>query len=130
MNIERKNPAPKEYQSLRVLTGMTSRTLEASKKALTHSLFAVCIRDDESNLIGMGRVVGDIGSHVLVVDIAVHPDHQRKGHSHLIMTEIMNFIKNEVSECASVNLFADVDFLYQKYGFIVPTTSTGMILKR
>ncbi len=130
MIVRRENPTAQEYLSLRSQAGMTFRSTEASKQALSRSLFSVCLRDEKNKLIGMGRVVGDQGSHVQVVDIAVHPDHQKKGLSHLIMKEIMSFIENEVDECAFVNLFADVDFLYQKYGFVIPTTSKGMVWKK
>lgn len=40
----------------------------------------------------------------------------------------MNFIDKEVPRCAFVNLFADVDFLYGKYGFVRSNKSIGMYL--
>lgn len=77
----------------------------------------------------MGRVVGDLGCHVQIVDIAIDPKFQKRGLSKRIMHAVMDFVKSEVPDCAYVNLFADVDYLYQKYGFDYPK-SKGMYLNR
>lgn len=50
-----------EFVTLRTTAGMRRR-----------------MRDTQSKLIGMGRLVGDLGSFVAISDIAVHPDHQGK----------------------------------------------------
>ena len=100
---------------------------EAAVDALPKSLFAITLRD-EGQLVGMGRVVGD-GLHVQVVDIAVHPDAQGQGLSRIIMEAIMEFI-DSLPPSTIVNLFADIDWLYQKFGFVVPEHTTGMSLKR
>lgn len=121
-------PTPEEYCELRKLCGLGPRTVAAATIALPRSLFAICLRSGEENqLIAMGRVVGDLGSHVQVCDIAVRPEHQKKGYSKIILENIRAFIKREVPECAFVNLFADVDFLYQKFGFEY-TVAKGMYL--
>lgn len=120
--------SPQEYCDLREDCGLSKRTLEAAALALPRSLYFVSIRDGD-RLIGMGRVIGDLGCHVQISDIAVHPDYQKQGLSHVIMKRIMRFIENEVPECAFVNLFADVDYLYQKYGFVEGTKTKGMHLK-
>jgi len=127
--IVKENPSPLEYHQIRIWCGLTPRLVEACALALEHSLFCVCLRTESKELIGMGRVVGDLGSHVQVVDIAVRPDFQKKGLSKVIMNEIMHFINSKVPECAFVNLFADVDYLYQKYGFRYPNAK-GMYLDR
>ena len=80
----------------------------------------------EGRLIGMGRIVGDGGCHLQLVDIAVHPDHQKKGLSRQILTRLRSHLEREIPECAVVSLFADVDYLYQKFGFEYPRKSKGM----
>ena len=122
-------PTPGEYCGLRALCGLGPRTIEAAKISLPRSLYAVSIRDQSGKLIGMGRVVGDLGSHVQVVDIAVDPAYQKRGLSRKIKDRITHFVETEVPECAFVNLFADIDYLYQKYGFEYPV-SKGMFLNR
>lgn len=120
-------PTPHEYCALRVAAGMSPRDVVAAATGLPRSLHAVSVRDSE-RLVAMGRVVGD-GLHVQVVDIAVHPDYQGRGLSRLVLDSIMGYVAT-LPLTSSVSLFADVDWLYQKYGFANPENSTGMFLVR
>jgi ribosomal protein S18 acetylase RimI-like enzyme len=122
-------PTPEEYCLLRSKCGLGVRTVDAAKLALPRSLYALSLRDTKHNLVGMGRIVGDLGSHVQIVDIAVEPAFQKRGLSRVIMDRLMAFVAAEVPSCAYVNLFADVDYLYQKYGFEY-AVSKGMSLNR
>ncbi len=120
-------PGAVEYCELRRAAGLSPMDEDAAAAALPKSLFAVTIRDGGA-LIGMGRLVGD-GLHVQVVDVAVHPDHQGEGLGRQIMEHIMDFVCREIPECAVVSLLADVDWLYQKFGFDLPRRSVGMMLR-
>ena len=68
--ITHENPLPEEYCHLRKITGLSPKTIEAAIVSLPHSLFAITIRD-EGKLIAMGRIIGDLGCFVQIVDIAV-----------------------------------------------------------
>lgn len=129
IHLSEESPAAAEYVALRQACAMAPRTLEAARVALPKSLFSVTLRDETGRLVGMGRIIGDLGCHVQLVDIAVSPDFQKQGLSRRIMDRLMEFVKKEVPDCAFVNLFADVDFLYEKYGFVRPK-SVGMALQR
>lgn len=120
-------PEVDEYCDLRIATGLSAMDRAAAHTALPRSLHAVTIRDRE-RLVAMGRVVGD-GLHVQVVDIAVAPDRQGEGLSRTVMEDIMGFI-DTLPRSTIVNLFADIDWLYQKFGFVVPEHTTGMSLRR
>jgi len=120
-------PEVDEYCDLRIATGLSAMDRVAAKTALPRSLHAVTIRDGE-RLVAMGRVVGD-GLHVQVVDIAVAPDRQGEGLSRTVMEDIMGYI-DTLPPSTIVNLFADIDWLYQKFGFVVPDHTTGMSLRR
>lgn len=120
-------PTSAEYCELRKLCGLSEKTLQAADMGLPRSLYAVTIRF-HGKLIGMGRIIGDLGCHVQITDIAVHPDFQGRKFANLIMDKIMGFVKRECPECCFVNLFADVEFLYVKYGFIPSVKSQGMYL--
>ena len=120
-------PSVDEYCGLRIATGLSAMDPDAATAALPRSLHAVTIREHD-RLVAMGRVVGD-GLHVQVVDIAVEPDYQGQGLSRQVMENIMAFIATLPSSTI-VNLFADIDWLYQKFGFVVPTHTTGMSFKR
>lgn len=124
-------PGIEEYQNLRVICGLSPRSFEAASKGLPNSLFSITIRDQNS-LIGMGRIVGDGGCNLEVVDIAVHPEYQQRGIGQMIMTRIMAFIENNAPVSAYVSLIADdhSPALYSKYGFELTTPrSVGMALK-
>lgn len=119
-------PAVDEFCDLRIAAGLSAMDRTAAAAALPRSLHAVTIRDGE-RLIGMGRVVGD-GLHVQVTDIAVHPQFQGQGLSRLVMASIMGFVAT-LPRSTIVSLFADVDWLYGKFGFAVPRASVGMMLR-
>lgn len=124
-------PGIEEYQNLRVICGLSPRTSEAASQGLPNSLFSITIRR-QNILVGMGRIVGDGGCNLEVVDIAVHPEYQRRGIGQRIMSKIMAFIENNAPVSAYVSLIADdhSPALYSKYGFEVTTPrSVGMALK-
>lgn len=122
-------PRPDEYCALRKLVGLSPMDIKSAEEALPRSLFTICIRDGKK-LIAMGRLVGDKGCFVQVVDIAVDPSYQKQGLSRKVMEALMEFINKEFPRCAVVSLFADVDYLYQKFGFKEPNVSKGMFLQR
>lgn len=120
-------PGVDEFCDLRIAAGLSAMDRTAAAAALPRTLHAVTIRDG-SRLIAMGRVVGD-GLHVQVTDIAVDPDYQKRGLSRLVMESIMRYV-HSLPASTIVTLFADIDWLYDKYGFAVPRASTGMMLRR
>ncbi|GJM12962.1 MAG: AttT protein [Pseudohongiella sp.] len=124
-------PDIEEYRNLRVTCGLSPRSRDAASKGLPNSLFSTTVRD-KTKLIGMGRIVGDGGCNLEVVDIAVHPNYQRRGIGQAIMANIMSYIENNAPESAYVSLIADdhSPALYSKYGFELTTPrSVGMALK-
>jgi GNAT superfamily N-acetyltransferase len=125
--IQHEPSSSEEYCNLRKLTGLSLKTLEAAEVSLSRSLFMITIRD-ENKLIGMGRVIGDLGCFIQIVDIAVHPDYHGQKLGRVIMENIMEFIKRDCHKCAFVSLFADVSYLYQKFGFVDSVKSQGMYL--
>ena len=123
-------PTAEEYVRLRLDAGLSRRSIEAAQIALPNSLFCVCVRCEDV-LIGMGRVVGDGGCNFEIVDVAVHPHHQRKGLGYKIMSSLMEYLLNNAPSSAYVSLIADegAPSLYEKFGF-KPTApaSIGMAL--
>ena len=124
-------PGPDEYRALRLAAGLSPKTSEAAERGLPASLFGVCLRVD-GRLIGMGRIVGDGGCNYEVVDVAVHPDFQRRGLGSTIMESLMGYLRDNAPESAYVSLLADggAPALYEKFGFRrTAPTSVGMALK-
>lgn len=128
LSIDDAAPSADEFCELRVLGGLSAMTAAAAADALPRSLYAVTIRDGDQ-LVAMGRLVGD-GIHNLITDVVVRPDQQGRGLSRVIMDRIIHFVDHELPGCAWVNLFADVPWLYQKWGFAVNESSVGMMRPR
>ncbi|MEO1261197.1 MAG: GNAT family N-acetyltransferase [Bacteroidota bacterium] len=128
--IEGKIPV-KTYQKMRVDCGLSAKTDEACKIGLHNSIYSLMVRDGKK-IVGMGRVIGDGGCFCQVVDICVVPEQQGKGIGKIIMTQISNFIKNNLPKSCYTSLIADgnASYLYEKFGFrnTMPQ-SKGMYLK-
>jgi ribosomal protein S18 acetylase RimI-like enzyme len=111
-------PTPQEYVALRAAAGLSARTLEAARRGLPNSVFAVSVRRGPE-LVGMGRIVGDGGCNYEIVDIAVRPDCQRRGLGMRIMQALMEYLHVHAPESAYVSLIADegAPELYARFGF-------------
>ena len=123
-------PNWEEYINLRLAAGLSRKSEAAAKAGLPNTLFAVCVRA-EGELIGMGRVIGDGGCNFDIVDMAVHPDHQRRGIGYRIMDMLMRYVRDVAPETAYVSLLADdwAPALYRKFGFEFTAPRTvGMAL--
>jgi GNAT superfamily N-acetyltransferase len=125
-------PSVADYRRLREQSGLSTKTLAAAERGLPNTLFGVEVLAD-SEVIGMGRVIGDGGCFYQVVDIAVLPEHQGKGLGKAIMREISGYIEREIPESAHISLLADGKAfeLYQQFGFTLSAPhSVGMGLKK
>jgi GNAT superfamily N-acetyltransferase len=67
----------------------------------------------------MGRLIGDGGWYFHVVDMAVLPDHQRRGLGHRVLTRLLDLIRQHAPPGAYVSLMADPPgrALYAGHGF-------------
>ena len=84
---------------------------------LKNSLFAVtAFHEDEP--VGIGRVVGDGGCFFEIVDIAVLPEHQKRGVGQLIMDAVMAYLLEHAPSSAYVSLMADhgTPTFYERFG--------------
>ena len=121
---------PQTYIDLRVNCGLSAKTVKAATIGLNHSLCSVVvINEDNDEIIGMGRLIGDGGCHCQVADTCILPPHQGKGLSKLIMQKLDEFIQENIPETCYINLIADGEAykLYQQYRFKeVWSASRGM----
>jgi GNAT superfamily N-acetyltransferase len=111
-------PSVEDYCRLRVSTGLSPKSAEAAAAGLPNTLFGVLVLK-EDKVIGMGRVVGDNGLFYQVVDIAVEPEHQRRGLGKAIVGKIVDHLKRSAPSGAHVSLIADgtAHHLYAQFGF-------------
>ena len=130
-SIEAGVPDVDTYLQLREKAGMRARTIQGATKGLGSELFSVILRASESGeAVGMGRVVGDGGTVFHICDMAVEEKWQGKGGGTMIMHSLMEYILEEASPQSYINLMADVDGFYERWGFkpTVPN-SRGMFLR-
>ncbi|KAI7868659.1 GCN5-related N-acetyltransferase [Mucor mucedo] len=114
-------PPAEKFCELRKRAGLSPKSVEVAKRALPHTVYGVSVVNNQDNsIVGMGRIVGDRYLALTIVDVAVFPEHQKKGLGKLIMETLMTYIKANVTRDCYITLMADGDakFLYEKYGFI------------
>ena len=117
-SIEVAVPDVETYLRLREKAGMRPRTISGATKGLGSELYSVLLRHNESNeIVGMGRVVGDGGTVFHICDMAVEQEWQGQGGGTMIMDSLMEYITREASGYSYINLMADVDGFYERWGF-------------
>jgi GNAT superfamily N-acetyltransferase len=124
-------PGNEEYRTLRAAAGLSVMSEQGAAMGLPASWSAVCVRLDGA-LVGMGRVVGDGGLFLFVVDIAVAPAWQGKGLGRRIMQALMDDVHARAPVRTMVALIADgtAHQLYAKFGFkLVAPGAQGMLLR-
>ncbi|CAN9295179.1 unnamed protein product [Alternaria alternata] len=96
-------PTPQRYHDIRKLAGMTPPPMEAVPKSLANSFCCIVayerkdMLDDTTpasaqDVVAMGRLVGDGSLFLIMVDIAVHPDHQRRGLGKRIVQRLLDYV--------------------------------------
>ena len=75
----------------------------------------------------MGRVIGDGGWYFHVIDMAVLPEHQRRGVGDTLLGALLAEVRARAPGDAYVNLLADPPGvrLYERHGF--QTTAPGSV---
>jgi ribosomal protein S18 acetylase RimI-like enzyme len=131
-------PTPQAYHDLRKIAGMTPPPMEAVPKALANS-FAGFLAYEKQHMtnettpgldqvpVAMGRLLGDGSLFLLLCDVAVHPEHQRRGLGKHIVQSLVDYVDNHAPE-AYVSLVADTPAqrLYPLFGFKNVEPSVGM----
>ena len=130
-NIEEGAPDPETFLRLRSAAGMRPRSVRGASKGLGQELFSVLLRLEKSGeIVGMGRVVGDGGTIFVICDMMVIESFQKKGGGTMIMDAIMDYLLKEAPPNSYINLMADVDGFYERWGFEPsPPRSRGMVLR-
>ena len=116
--IRNEIPTVKDYIEIRLLAGLSRKSVEAATIGLKNSLFGVVVYSNNFP-IGIGRIIGDGGCFFEVTDMAVLPEHQHKGVGKLIMNSLVAWLKENAPVTAYVSLMADhgTPEFYAKFGF-------------
>lgn len=116
--LVQRRPTVTEFRALRDATEMRARSVEGVRRGLPNTLFgAVVVHEPTDSTVGMGRVVGDGGTVLLITDIAVHPSHQSLGLGTQIMESINEFIDRNAAPETYVNLLATDTEFYEQFGY-------------
>ncbi|KAI9830363.1 MAG: hypothetical protein M1819_005744 [Sarea resinae] len=113
-------PSIQEYLDLRRLSGLSPKTEAQATAALPGGWYAVHVVHTPTNVaVGVGRIIGDGGWYFHIVDMAVLPEHQRKGLGDIILRALLKKIKTEAPPGAYITLLADPPGrkLYGRHGF-------------
>lgn len=134
-------PVP-AYLHLRSASGLSPKTAVQATAALQGSWYGCYVTHDATGAhVGMGRIIGDGGWYFHIVDMAVLPEHQRRGLGDAILKTLLAKIRREAPPAgpggdgrggAYVSLFADEAGrrLYAKNGFAESAPKElGMVMK-
>ena len=113
-------PSVDDYLRLRQESGLSARTRQEAENGINGAwASAIVIHVESGDTVGMGRVLSDGGWYFHVIDMAVLPDHQRKGIGDAILAALLDRIEAH-SPNAYVNLLADPPGrrLYARHGFV------------
>ena len=95
-------------------------TIEQTELAMKHTLFRISVWDRD-RIVGMARMIGDMGLDYYIKDVVVRPEYQRKGIGRMMIQKLLKFIEeNGVSGTEIfVELCAVPDKVpfYEKFGF-------------
>jgi ribosomal protein S18 acetylase RimI-like enzyme len=125
-------PDVKSYLALRKGAGLSPRRPDQAESGLPGSWYAVfVVLEETGEPVGMGRVIGDGGWYFHILDMAVSPEHQRKGIGDTILSALIERIRKDAPGGAFVSLLADPPGrrLYTRHGFEeTAPASLGMAL--
>ncbi|KAL3452741.1 hypothetical protein BJX65DRAFT_154137 [Aspergillus insuetus] len=126
------------YLHLRAASGLTPKTPAQGAAIPSGSWYGVYITytdptSSSTSPVAMGRIISDGGWYFHIADMAVLPEHQRKGLGDIVLKELLRYIRENAPEGEPyVNLLADPPGrkLYAKNGFVESApVSTGMVFK-
>lgn len=125
IRYENLSPTPQEYNGLRKDAGWPKMDMDTAASCLPNSAFIVSAFSG-SELVGMGRVVGDGGLCFYIQDVIVLKSHQGLGIGAGIMDRILAFIDGRAVKDTYVGLMSAVgkEAFYERYAFTIRPTET------
>ena len=112
----------KAYNDMRELVGWRRLDPQQAQTGLDNSIFTT-VAYDANEPVGMARIVGDGGYMYLIVDVMVHPDHQKQGIGRMLLERINGFLGDLASDgrVLMVNLMATLgnEGFYEKFGVLL-----------
>lgn len=95
-------------------------SLEQVELALSHTVFSVSVYEN-GEVIGMARMLGDMGMCYYIKDVAVKPEYQHRGIGLMLMNELEAFIADNgiKGSYVFIELAAEPKNIafYERFGF-------------
>ncbi len=113
-------PTVAAYVRLRADSGLSPKTEAQATAALAGTWWGChVVHDTTDDVVAMGRVLGDGGWYFHIADMATLPGHQRLGLGDLVITALLDRIRDQAPPDAYVTLMADPPGrkLYARHGF-------------
>ena len=130
--LAEKIPSIEDYIRIRLEAGLSEKSIEAASLGLPNSIYSVVVYFGDSP-IGIGRIIGDGGCFFEITDMAVIPEHQKKGVGAMIMTALLTYLGKNAPNTSYVSLMADhgTPYFYEKFGFTFSEMpkSSGMYMR-
>ncbi len=125
-------PSVEDYLDLRLRAGLSPKREDQAVAALPGS-WAAChvVHESGDPSVAMGRVIGDGAWYFHVIDMAVLPEHQRRGLGGAVLRHLLEQIRLRAPQGAYVSLLADPPGrrLYATHGFADSAPgAVGMVL--
>jgi ribosomal protein S18 acetylase RimI-like enzyme len=125
--IKLESPSVEEFTLLRGKIGWDDIDVNLAETSLKNSLFHVTVYD-KSELVAMGRVVGDGAMYFYIQDVIVDPNYQKMGVGSVVMKHIEAYLAVSAAKGSTIGLLAakGKEAFYRKYGYIKrPNESLG-----
>lgn len=93
---------------------------EQTRLAMEHTLFRISVFDGDK-IIGMARMIGDMGLDYYIKDVVVRPEYQHKGIGKMMINELMKFVND--NGIGGTDIFVELCAVpdkmpfYEKLGF-------------
>lgn len=124
--IEHTPPGAEDLINLRSACALRPPPLDKVPAAIAASLHCVTAKSPQGEVVGMVRAIGDGHIYVQIVDMAVHPNHQRRGLGKRMLRELVGWIDGECGDVyTSLIAMPGSEEMYRREGF-VETGGRGM----
>ena len=113
-------PPTADYLRLRRDSGLSPKREDQAVAALAGTWFRChVVHLPTDAVVGMGRIIGDGGWYFHIADMAVDPQHQRRGIGDEVLTALLARIRESAPEGPWITLLADEPGrrLYERHGF-------------
>ena len=120
ITFEENNIDPAVFNSLRKDVGWEEHEINDITLALKNTLYSITAKNENNDVIGMARIIGDEGLYYYIQDVIVIPAYQNKGIGKMLMNRIMEYIESHKKKALFVGLMAakGKEEFYKKIGFI------------